>query len=94
VNDPWLLSTSLPSRLLAKCVVSIYKERMQIEEGFRDMKNMHYGLSLLGNLVRQPKRLGILVLLTTIASILCLFVGLSIESRGHHQRYQSNTVKF
>ena len=44
-TDPWLLSTSLPkSQSLAKQVVNIYRTRIQIEEGFRDMKSRLYGL--------------------------------------------------
>ncbi|MBU2991569.1 transposase, partial [Psychrosphaera sp. B3R10] len=37
-RDPWLLTTSLPqAHQLAKRVTKIYRLRMQIEEGFRDM---------------------------------------------------------
>jgi len=43
-NDPWLLSTSLKqNQTLARRAVAIYKTRMQIEEGFRDMKCQKQG---------------------------------------------------
>ena len=44
-NDPWLLATNLPThRTLSKQVVGIYRQRMQIEEGFRDMKSSANGV--------------------------------------------------
>lgn len=40
-KDPWLLSTPLPQKTgLARRAVVIYRTRMQIEEGFRDMKSV------------------------------------------------------
>jgi hypothetical protein len=39
-SEPWLLTSSLPvTNQLAKQVVNIYSSRMQIEEGYRDMKS-------------------------------------------------------
>ncbi|WP_232380288.1 transposase [Alteromonas macleodii] len=39
------IATSLVShRRLSKQVVAIYRQRMQIEEGFRDMKSTEFGL--------------------------------------------------
>ncbi|WP_240931808.1 transposase, partial [Azotobacter chroococcum] len=38
-REPWLLASNLPEeRWSAAQVVAIYKRRMQIEEGFRDLK--------------------------------------------------------
>ena len=44
-REPWLLATSLPlTSKLAKQVVRLYRLRMSIEEGFRDMKSHQFGL--------------------------------------------------
>ena len=46
-REPWLLATSLPvTRTLARQVVRLYRLRMSIEEGFRDMKSHQFGLGL------------------------------------------------
>jgi hypothetical protein len=46
-KEPWLLVAS-PSlaHLPAKRLVKIYRQRMQIEESFRDMKSQHFGEGL------------------------------------------------
>ena len=46
-REPWLLATSLPvTSTLAKKVVAIYRLRMTIEEGFRDIKSHRFCLRL------------------------------------------------
>ncbi len=47
-REPWLLASSLGKThyLHDKRVVKLYKTRMQIEEGFRDLKSSRYGLSI------------------------------------------------
>jgi hypothetical protein len=40
-------------------VVNIYQTRMQIEEGFRDMKSHRYGLGFDTNLSKQKNRISI-----------------------------------
>ena len=43
-NEPWLIATSLsPQAFDAKGIMILYKKRMQIEEGFRDLKNTKNG---------------------------------------------------
>ena len=43
----WLLVTNLPSKaLFVRRVVTLFTQRMQIEEVFRDTKNERYGLAL------------------------------------------------
>lgn len=44
----WLLASNLPAeQWTAAKVVAVYKRRMQIEEGFRDVKSEHLGFDLL-----------------------------------------------
>ncbi len=91
-SDPWLLATSLPATTnLAKRVVSIYQQRMQIEEGFRDMKSNRFGLGFEYNNTIKPTRLSVLVLLTTLASLVAILIGLATVVAGWQKRFQANT---
>lgn len=92
-TDPWLLSTSLPvCSTLAKRVVRIYSQRMQIEESFRDMKSRQYGLGFAQNRTTKAKRLAILLMLVTLANLVLLLLGLTVQSAGWQRRYQANTT--
>jgi len=91
-KDPWLLATSLaPHRSLSKQVVAIYRQRMQIEEGFRDMKSTKFGLGYEQNKSVKKQRLTILVLLTTLASLVAILLGIILVSSNKHRRFQANT---
>ncbi|NDW23280.1 IS4 family transposase [Alteromonas hispanica] len=91
-KDPWLLATSLSShRQLSKQVVGIYRQRMQIEEGFRDMKSTKFGLGYEQNKSIKKQRLTILILLTTLASLVAILLGMVLVSSNIHRRFQANT---
>jgi transposase len=91
-TDPWLLATSLPShRNLSKQVVGIYRQRMQIEEGFRDMKSTQFGLGFEQNKSTKLSRLAILVLLTTLASVIAILLGMALVIANKHRRFQANS---
>ena len=93
-QDPWLLATSLPvSGNIAKKVVAIYKHRMQIEEGFRDLKSNQFGLGFEYNKSVKTERLSVLIFLTTLASLVAILTGLSLTESGQHRRFQANTLK-
>lgn len=93
-QDPWLLATTLPfSRNIAKKVVAIYKQRMQIEEGFRDMKSHQFGLGFEYNKRVKKERVAVLIFLTTLASIIATLTGLTLVETGNHRRFQANTLK-
>ncbi len=93
-KDPWLLVTSLDlGSKLANKVVKIYRYRMQIEEGFRDMKGEHYGLGFNASKSKNSKRISILILLTTLASMVLLIIGNAVVGAKLSQRYQANSIK-
>ena len=93
-NDPWLLATSLPQgKQLARRVTKIYRLRMEIEEGFRDMKSHQFGQGFEYNKTTNIKRLGILVLLTSLAHWLLMAVGLATKMANQHRQYQANSLK-
>jgi len=93
-RDPWLLTTSLPQGYqLAKRVVKIYSMRMQIEEGFRDMKSRRFGQGFEYNKTTDLKRLSILILLTTLAHWICMVLGMMAKLMDRHRDYQANSIK-
>lgn len=92
-KDPWLLVTSLPIRHgLAKRVTKIYRMRMQIEEGFRDMKSPRSGQGYSHNLSRNIARVRNLVLLTTLTAMVAILIGWTVRFTGQHKQYQANTT--
>jgi transposase len=91
-RDPWLLATSLPyHRHLSKQVIDIYRQRMQIEEGFRDMKSTRFGLGYENNRSTTKTRITVLVLLTTLASLVAVLLGMLLVVSNKHRRFQANT---
>jgi hypothetical protein len=93
-SEPWLLATSLPSTSkLAKKVVHIYSTRMQIEESFRDVKSIRFGIGFELNLTRSAQRLQNLLLVAMIATFILWLLGMAARQSGQHLQYQANTVK-
>nr|WP_278383596.1 IS4 family transposase [Alteromonas mediterranea] len=82
-KDPWLLATLLTShRSLSKQVVAIYRQRMLIEEGFRDMKSTKFGLGYEQNKSVKKQRLTILILLATLASLVAVLLAMVLVIDG------------
>lgn len=93
-REPWLIATSRSlSHLTAKQVILIYRQRMQIEEGFRDLKCERYGLGLSNSLTKTAKRLEILLLLGALALVVLWITGVTAIKQKHQYRYQSNTTR-
>lgn len=93
-REPWLLVTSLPvTSKMAKKVVGIYSTRMQIEESFRDVKSIRYGIGFELNLSRSVMRLQNLLLIAMIATFVLWILGMAARQSRQHWQYQANTVK-
>lgn len=93
-REPWLLATSLPlKRQLAKHVVSLYRQRMQIEEAFRDLKSTRFGLGFEAHIAFQPHRVAILLLIATLVFLVAWLLGKAVERTHQHRAYQANTVR-
>lgn len=45
-RDPWVLVSNLPPHWDARGIVTLYARRMRIEEGFRDLECIRYGMGL------------------------------------------------
>ena len=90
-REPWLLATSLDEETYcARQVTKIYATRMQIEEGFRDLKS---GLGMAACRSRDRTRLSVLLLIATLAHTLLYWIGLAVKQAGAHWSYQSTSVK-
>ena len=93
-REPWLIASS-PS--LQACpanrIMQIYRQRMQIEEAFRDLKSERYGLGFAASQTRTPQRLAILLLIGALALFVLWLVGQAAIQQNVHRSYQANTTK-
>ena len=91
---PWLIVTSLsPADYPPHRIMQCYRTRMQIEQAFRDIKNLRYGLCLRLTRRHSPKRLANLLLIGMLASFCIGLVGRLAEKYTLHYQFQANTVK-
>ena len=81
-KEPWwlLVPAGTQAILSSDTVVALYRERMQVEHGFRDFKT-HLGLRGLKLKVRLAERTGRLLLAFCIAYCMALALGVSGEAR-------------
>lgn len=94
-KEPWLLVTSLILMSdTAKQIVNIYRQRMRIEENFRDTKCTRYGFGLKESRSRSPQRMKILLLIAAIATFACWLASIVIRKRGKAADYQAHSSKF
>ena len=93
-REPWLLVSNLPARRhLAKRVVGIYRDRMTIEEAFRDLKASRHGFAFRHNLGRNPERVANLLLIAAVASLALWLTGLVGIKRRLDRGLQANTER-
>ncbi len=93
-REPWLLATSLPVTMtFAKKVTRLYQLRMQIEEGFRDVKSHRFGLGLSYHRTSSVIRLQILLLLACLAMVVLWLLGLATIASGQHYQFQANSIR-
>lgn len=89
-KEPWVLVTSLPqARDNPAHIVNIYRQRMRIEENFRDTKCSHYGQGLKHSLTKKPERMAILLLIAAIATFAAWIAGLLTVSKGNASDFQA-----
>ncbi len=94
-KEPWLLATTLESSDdLALKTVNIYRQRMRIEENFRDTKSTRFGFGLNECRTRSTERMKILLLIGAIATFLCWIAGVSADADGIASDFQVQSAKF
>jgi hypothetical protein len=89
---PWVLATTRGD-LSPKQVIALYARRMQIEETFRDTKNIRFGWSFRHAFTRSANRYAILLLLAALAGFVLTIIGIAAEKRDLHLLYQANTIR-
>lgn len=93
-REPWLLGASLGLQHLgAKRIVALYRQRMQIEEAFRDLKSERYGLGFTASQTRGAQRLASLLLIGALALFVLWVIGQAAQQQQLAHHYQANTRK-
>jgi len=90
-KEPWLLVTSLEAP--AAAVIDLYRQRMQIEQIFRDVKNPRFGWCMRHLRGHSAERLATLLMLVVLALTATIAIGLAAETAGLARQYQANTVR-
>lgn len=91
---PWLLTTSLPHGYGSKRrVMQLSRQRMQIEETFRDLKCHRWGFGLRYAHSNSTARLEILLLLGALATLVVWLVGLAAHALQLNRNLQANTER-
>lgn len=91
-KEPWLIATSLPA-YSAKKIIKIYKLRMCIEQGFRDIKNQRNGFSFEETRSMSSKRLSILLLIGALATFTVCIYGHTCVMLNMQYQFQTNSTK-
>ena len=92
MDEPWCLVASeatVPTRVL----IRYYGKRWGIEAGFRDIKDMRFGMGLSSMHVSRPDRRDRLLLISALAVAVLSLLGAAGERIGYDRWLKANTVK-
>jgi hypothetical protein len=92
MKEPWCLVTSNRDAT-APQIIKLYSKRWGVEPGFRDTKDLRFGLGLGAVRIADPQRRDRLLLLNAFAVVLLTLLGAAGESLGMDRHLKSNTVK-
>lgn len=93
-SEPLLVSTSLDAENFNPYqVIKMYNKRMQIEEGFRDLKSERSGFSLRQNRSITLGRLSVALLIGAIGMLLLWILGITAKIQKIHYHFQANTTR-
>lgn len=94
-NEPWLLVYCLPEKIKAQPerVVKSYRQRMQIEENFRDTKNGKLGVALEYSNSKTTLRYDNLLLIAALALFSLWCIGKAAVMKNMQRTLQANTTK-
>ena len=88
-RTPWLIVTSLDNRYAnTQQILNLYKTRMQIEEGFRDIKNSRWGLSFNEARCTTTYRHENLLLVAHLATLAVWMIGKIAELKQWYRHYK------
>jgi hypothetical protein len=92
MKEPWCLATNITGET-ARTLINLYGKRWEIECGFRDTKDLHFGMGMSTARVRTPDRRDRLWLLNAFAVTLLTLLGQAGEDLGYDRLLKSNTAK-
>ncbi|MDR3501954.1 MAG: IS4 family transposase, partial [Legionella sp.] len=93
-KEPWFLVTSLAAAQHNPDLVRIkYKQRMTIEENFRDTKSTQFGFSFDKNITIKSERYTVWLILAALASLIAWLTGATAEQLRLHYDFQANSYK-
>ena len=92
MKDAWHLAAS-DGEATTRAIINLYSRRWTIEPGFRDTKDLHFGMGLSSVRVGDPFRRDRLLLLSAIAIVLLTLLGGAGEALGMDRQLKSNTLK-
>lgn len=90
-HEPWLIVSSL--KKMPKTIIKMYSFRMEIEEGFRDLKSSKFGFSFEKAHSTKIRRIQILLMIAMLAAFIAFFTGVITEKNKWHYQFQANTYK-
>ncbi len=79
LKEPWCLATS-PREASGAEVVALYAGRFTIEESFRDVKDIHFGMGLSSVRIAEPDRRDRLLSVSTLARALLTLLGPRVKA--------------
>lgn len=92
MKEPWCLAAS-SADADAKSLIALYAKRWSIECGFRDTKDLRFGMGMGSMRVGTPERRDRLWLIAAFAVALLTLLGAAGEALGYDRHLKSNTAK-
>jgi hypothetical protein len=92
MKEPWCLAAS-DGEATAREITNHYAKRWTIEPGFRDTKDLRFGMGLSVLRIADPQRRDRLLLLNAFAIVLLTLLGAAGESLGMDRHLRVNTAK-
>ena len=92
MKEAWCLAAS-NAEATAREIMNYYAKRWTIEPGFRDTKDLRFGMGLSVLRIADPGRRDRLLLLNAFAIVLLTLLGAAGESLGMDRHLKANTAK-
>jgi len=92
MKDAWCMATSFEDKS-SREVIDLYAKRWTIEPGFRDTKDLRFGMGLGIVRIENPERRDRLLLINAFAIVLLTLLGAAGEALGFDRHLKANTVK-
>lgn len=90
-REPWLLCASISlADKSARELVSLYRQRMRIEQSFRTLKSHQFGFSFEDTQSQTAERLQMLLLVQALALFVLWIAGVRAERQALRPAYESN----